>query len=158
MRRHPDQQTVNPRTGRIESVFVNLEAVYPNPEDPEAEEFCFEELRAQHRGWFDVDWKAPAKPKTQKMEVFKEEKVPLKEPESESQDIAEGISNQFRESFMINDENAPPSQQDAGAAAAARKMRKEMRKEERANRTRKIRVMEVKGQTQTGAYRELQRP
>lgn len=49
------QEVVNPRTGRAERVFVNLEAVYPNPDDP-SEELCFEELRAKHRGWLDKDW------------------------------------------------------------------------------------------------------
>ncbi|ETI28677.1 hypothetical protein G647_01128 [Cladophialophora carrionii CBS 160.54] len=39
---------VNPRTGRAERVFVNLEAVYP----PDSNiEFSFEELRAMSRGW-----------------------------------------------------------------------------------------------------------
>ncbi|KAL8740060.1 MAG: hypothetical protein Q9184_008535, partial [Pyrenodesmia sp. 2 TL-2023] len=37
------QQTTNPKTGKVERVFVNLEAVYPNPENP-AEEYSFEEL------------------------------------------------------------------------------------------------------------------
>ncbi|KAL8645709.1 MAG: hypothetical protein Q9226_007177 [Calogaya cf. arnoldii] len=51
------QQITNPKTGKIERVFVNLEAVYPNPNDP-TEEFSFEELRARYRGWTDKDWAA----------------------------------------------------------------------------------------------------
>ncbi|KAL8999212.1 MAG: hypothetical protein Q9169_001877 [Polycauliona sp. 2 TL-2023] len=51
------QQITNPKTGKTERVFVNLEAVYPNPNDP-IEEYSFEELRARHRGWMDRDWRA----------------------------------------------------------------------------------------------------
>ena len=55
------RSTTNPKTGRVEHVFVDLDAVYPNPDDLR-EEFCFEELRARHRGWLDRQW-SPAKPK-----------------------------------------------------------------------------------------------
>ncbi|WPH00073.1 Hypothetical protein R9X50_00289600 [Acrodontium crateriforme] len=47
-----EQQCVrNPRSGRMECVFVNLEAVYPNPGQRPSVEYCFEELRALHRRW-----------------------------------------------------------------------------------------------------------
>lgn len=52
------QQAVNPRTGRLEVVFVDLAKVYPNRESPLSEEYSFEELRAQHRGWMARDWAA----------------------------------------------------------------------------------------------------
>jgi checkpoint serine/threonine-protein kinase len=52
------QQAVNPKTGRLEVVFVDLEKVYPNHEDPMSEEYSFEELRAKHRGWMNHDWAA----------------------------------------------------------------------------------------------------
>ena len=48
-------QAVNPKTGRVEVVFVDLEQVYPNHSDPMSVEFSFEELRARHRGWLDRD-------------------------------------------------------------------------------------------------------
>jgi checkpoint serine/threonine-protein kinase len=48
--------TVNPRNGRSEHVFVNLEALYPSPEI-NGTELCFEELMAGHRGWLDKVWK-----------------------------------------------------------------------------------------------------
>ena len=35
---------------------MNLEAVYPEVGKLEVEH-CFEELRARHRGWMDVDWR-----------------------------------------------------------------------------------------------------
>ena len=47
---------MNSKTGRPERVFVNLEAVYPNPADP-SDEISFDELRAIHRGWANKDWR-----------------------------------------------------------------------------------------------------
>ncbi|KAJ9608679.1 protein kinase [Cladophialophora chaetospira] len=47
-------QVVNPRTGRVERVFVNLESVYPSESNVE---FSFEELRAMSRGWSARDWR-----------------------------------------------------------------------------------------------------
>lgn len=58
------QQITNSRTGKIERVFVSLEAVYPNPDDPN-EEMSFEELRAKARGWLHKDWAVRDSPKKQ---------------------------------------------------------------------------------------------
>jgi len=44
----------NPKTGRLECVFVNLEAVYP--QSARSSEYSFEELRARHRGWTNKTW------------------------------------------------------------------------------------------------------
>lgn len=46
---------MNPNNGRKERIFVNLEAVYPTP-DQLGTEVSFEELRAQHRGWTRKVW------------------------------------------------------------------------------------------------------
>lgn len=46
---------VNPQSGKRERVFVNLEAIYPTPEEP-GTELSFEELWAASRGWLDVCW------------------------------------------------------------------------------------------------------
>ncbi|KIX06499.1 uncharacterized protein Z518_04475 [Rhinocladiella mackenziei CBS 650.93] len=52
-------EVVNPRTGRIERVFVDIDAVYP----PRSEqEFSFEELRALSRGWAQRNWKLSPPP------------------------------------------------------------------------------------------------
>lgn len=45
----------NPVNGKRERVFVNLEAVYPTPEEP-GTELSFEELWAASRGWLDCSW------------------------------------------------------------------------------------------------------
>src|SRR6266487_5808741 len=52
-----EQVTVNPRSGRNERIFINLEAVYPHPEQP-GTELSFEELRASSRGWLQKQWKS----------------------------------------------------------------------------------------------------
>ena len=183
------QQAVNPRTGRVEVVFVDLEKVYPNHEDPMSEEYSFEELRAKHRGWMDHDWAAirrkeleqeqeqarraaeaaaaaaaakQPKPKPmplaprQEPEQPKPKPMPLA-PRQEPEQAAKPKTVPLKGSVdddMGNDENAPPSQVDVEKARAAKKARRE----ERANRTRKIKVMETKeirGETQTSKLCKL---
>ncbi|OKL61111.1 hypothetical protein UA08_03464 [Talaromyces atroroseus] len=58
---HHVREAINPRTGRKERVFVDLQAVYPDYKNPNFE-VCFEELRAASRGWLDKDWANPKKP------------------------------------------------------------------------------------------------
>lgn len=60
-RSHRSQQcTRNERTGRLDCVFVDLEAMYPRSKHG-TQEFCFEELRARHRGYLDKEWPREAK-------------------------------------------------------------------------------------------------
>lgn len=47
--------TVNERTKKQERIFVNLEAIYPSPDDMSAE-MSLEELRAQRDGWLNKTW------------------------------------------------------------------------------------------------------
>ncbi|KAH7349130.1 Mad3/BUB1 homology region 1-domain-containing protein [Pyrenochaeta sp. MPI-SDFR-AT-0127] len=154
------QQALNPKTGRLEVVFVDLERVYPNFDNPMSEEYSFEELRAKHRGWLDHDWAAirreeleqaqkvaeataalrAPKPKAASL-VFKD--PPEQAPKPQTVPLKGSIDDE-----AANDENMPPSQIDIEKAKAAKKARRE----ERANRTRKIKVMDVKeirGETQT---------
>ncbi|RYP63091.1 hypothetical protein DL771_009433 [Monosporascus sp. 5C6A] len=53
--RDPHQVIVNPHSGKKERIYVNLEAVYPTPEEP-GTELSFEELWAANRGWLDPCW------------------------------------------------------------------------------------------------------
>jgi len=154
------QQAINPRTGRIERVYVDLESVYPNHEDPMSEEYSFEELRAKHRGWMDYDWAAIHRKEQEEARKLAEAAVAAKQPKPKPAPLApkqepgqptKPMTVPLKGSVdddLGNDENAPPSQADVAKAKAARKARRE----ERANRTRKIKVMEVKqdrGETQT---------
>jgi checkpoint serine/threonine-protein kinase len=162
------QQAVNPKTGRVEVVFVHLEKVYPNHKDPMSEEYSFEELRAKHRGLLHVDWaairreereqaKAAAEASVAAAKVPKSKPVPLapkhveeQPPKPQTIPLKGSVDDE-----NANDENTPPSQEDLDKARAAKKARRE----ERANRTRKIKVMEVKeiqNETQTSKiYRKI---
>jgi len=155
------QSAVNPKTGRLEVVFVDLEQVYPNTDDPLAVENSFEELRARHRGWLKYDWAAIRREKEAKLnkvveaspasKPLKPKLVPLapkklveQAPKPQTVPLKGGIED----NLILNDENQPPSAVEMEKAKAAKKARRE----ERANRTRKIKVMEVReirGETQT---------
>ncbi|ROV91311.1 hypothetical protein VSDG_07780 [Cytospora chrysosperma] len=49
------QVTKNPASGKKERVFVDLQAVYPSPEEP-GTELSFEEVWAANRGWLHQTW------------------------------------------------------------------------------------------------------
>ncbi|KAF2878116.1 checkpoint protein kinase-like protein [Massariosphaeria phaeospora] len=151
------QQAINPKTGRLEIVFVDLQKVYPNHEDPMAVEFSFEELRAAHRGWLDYDWAAIRRDEERKAAKLAEAIV-TKPPKTKPVALAPKgpspkprtvpLKGSIEDEVIVNDENSPPSQ----AEVAKAKIAKKARREERANRTRKIKVMEVKeirAETQT---------
>ncbi|KAK0913767.1 protein kinase [Friedmanniomyces endolithicus] len=181
-----DECTVNPKTGRQEFVFVNLDVVYPQAGKAGAE-FCFEELRARRRGWLDRDWSPPrpredlgvrpaalepsieeqlpgrephveqpaqvsldlnmdeltkqVKPKQRGFAIFADvptQPSPLEQPAQEGRELA----RKFAKTLTLNDENdenaaPPPRRQEVDVA-------KRLRREERANRTRKIKVLDVK--------------
>ncbi|KAJ6163485.1 hypothetical protein N7497_003464 [Penicillium chrysogenum] len=58
---HHVREAINPRTGRRERVFVDLESVYPDRTNP-AHEMSFEELRAIKRGWMGKNWRQQKEP------------------------------------------------------------------------------------------------
>lgn len=142
---------MNPKTGRKERVFVSLASVYPSS-DPSAE-YCFEELRARHRGWFDIDWaaerrkeEAEAREKALAVDAAAKEVLIAKSEKPKPKTESKIKILRDTDVVALNDENSPPSQEELEKAA----LRKKQRREERANRTRKIRVMEVREETQTG--------
>jgi checkpoint serine/threonine-protein kinase len=153
------QQAVNPKTGRLETVFADLRLVYPDFDNPMAIEYSFEELRARHRGWLDQDWASVKK--TQVVNANKQSERPSTALSPSSTKISPPVESHekahkpqtvplkgLEDDLGENDENAPPSQADLEKAKAARKARRE----ERANRTRNIKVMEVReirAETQT---------
>ena len=153
---------MNPKTGKTECVFVNLEAVYPNISDPMAAELSFEELRAKHRGWMEYDWVAIRKEEMKKSQAGAENRRHdkqsiMKEPKQRAGPVTDKSRREGRvqalaagieENLVLNDENTPPSQTEIEKVNLAKKIRRE----ERANRTRKIKVMEVRGATQTGRW------
>jgi checkpoint serine/threonine-protein kinase len=173
------QQALNPKTGRLEIVYVDLEKVYPNHDNPMSEEYSFEELRAKHRGWLDHEWAAIRRKEQEEARKAAEAVAVAKLPKSPADPVAlqqldEQVSKprsaalapkqvdeqppkpktvplkgSIDDEMNANDENAQPSREDMEKAKAARRARRE----EKANRTRKIQVMDVKevrGETQTG--------
>jgi checkpoint serine/threonine-protein kinase len=167
---HPlreQQQALNPKTGRLEVVFVDLEKVYPNHDNPMSEEYSFEELRAKHRGWSDYDWAAirrreqeEARKVAEAAAIAKQSKpkavpfAPKQIDDQLSKPKTVPIKGSIDDGIAANDENTPPSQEDMEKAKAARRARRE----EKANRTRKIKVMDVKevrGETQTSTQKTM---
>ncbi|KAF7875285.1 hypothetical protein EAF04_002457 [Stromatinia cepivora] len=86
------QVTINPKNGRSERIFVNLEAVYPTP-DKIGTELSFEELRAAHRGWLDKLWEP-------ELDIPPEEPV-SNEPTQDSNVSIETITRDIPDKLVI---------------------------------------------------------
>lgn len=136
-----DRDVGNPKTGRVEHVFVDLEAVYPNPDDPN-EEMCFEELRAMHRGWMKKDWREQ---KPEALEEISGNARRLNQPPGQ---VPEGVvdvnlSDQLQEKLVVEDDMT----QSADVTEV-----KEGSREGRPGRPKMLKVREIKAETQTGEY------
>ncbi|KAI9851196.1 MAG: hypothetical protein M1824_002815, partial [Vezdaea acicularis] len=130
------QNTVNARTGRLERVFVNLQALYPDPSDPSTE-MSLEELRAKSRGWLSKDWSKKENPLLKSSPLDVPAEVPCGDIEEDSVDVLDASS--FPETV------ATKEQENLDSIPKA----KETNREERQGRSRKLKVMEIKGETQT---------
>ncbi len=127
----------NVRTGKIERVFVNLEAVYPNDDDHN-EEMSFEELRAKSRGWLHRDWAAESRQRV-------EEKFQAREVEIQSSTAASA-----EEAVEILQPTRPkPVTQSSSNAQLETTIAVDIEREGRAGRSKKTKIREVKGETQT---------
>lgn len=132
---HRVSEAINPRTGRRERVFVNLEAVYPDIRNP-SHEISFEELRAMSRGWMGKNWSSKKQPLKQisgnASNERSMEKLADKTPEQE-------LPDQFNQKLALNDsqQSQSPSNQDEN-------------RKSKAGKSQKLKVREVKGETQTG--------
>lgn len=121
----------------MERVFVNLEAVYPVPNNPN-EEMSFEELRAASRGWMGKDWAAG---REQLRVVQSQAQAQGLTLDAEADDVLNGdLADQLQHDLVIdNDQVTHP--ETAVSKGGSR--------EGRSGRPKKMRVMEVKGETQT---------
>lgn len=136
---HNEKDRVNARTGKIERVFVNLEAIYPDPKDP-ANEMSLEELRALSRGWMDKDWSE------QRKDALKEisGNVPCKSPSDTitKNGISEkSLSTHLDEKLVISDQPYSAGDNPEG---------NEVYRDAKGEKSKKLKVKEVKGETQTG--------
>lgn len=120
------REAINPRTGRCERVFVNLEAIYPDYENSTVE-MSFEELRAINRGWMQKDWRT--------------RKVPLKQ--------VSGNVPSMQPTSLVESKEAKSSPKGVPVLVAEPYNENEESYEGKAAKPRKMKVREVKGETQT---------
>lgn len=126
---HRVREAVNPRTGRRERVFVNLDAVYPEYSNP-AHEVSFEELRAISRGWMQKNWR--------------QAKEPLKQISGNENAVehvlAEKLPKEFKQKLTVRDADGPESHQSTSSDGL----------EGKSGKVKKLKLREVRGETQTG--------
>lgn len=133
---HHVREAVNPRTGRRERVFVNLGAVYPDRRNP-SHEISFEELRAISRGWMDKDWRSQKKPlKEISGNASCREPVIADDPEN----CANGSPAADVDKLSIEEDNSHPM---------VTASRQEESRDVKSGKAKKIKVREIKGETQT---------
>ena len=127
----------------MERVFVNLEAVYPNPNDS-SEEYSFEELRAKYRGWLAKSWqkkivqKGPEELNKQHEECF--DKVPFVEGVEAEEGAVLALS--VRAQMSIADEGSHQGLPEMAAGDDGSR-------DDRSARPRKKKIMEVRAEAQT---------
>ncbi|KAI9792008.1 MAG: hypothetical protein M1833_001292 [Piccolia ochrophora] len=129
-------ETRNPRTGKVERVFVNLEAVYPNVDDPR-EEMSFEELRAARRGWLQKNWSKDRHCMPQVVTVEEDTELPSLCRSDPAEDIS--LVEDMQNVALEEKEDVPVDQPLVDIAED----------ENQHARSKKLKVMEVKAETQT---------
>ena len=119
---------------------MNLEVVYPNPNNPN-EEMSFEELRAKSRGWTSKNWAAerllPSADKTISHGAEKNEN-------GQTPDILVD----YMLFSVVEDRSTITAATEVGVDAIS----EEQGRISRTGRTKKMKVMEVKVKTQTGIF------
>ena len=116
---------------------MNLEAVYPNPDDPN-EEMSFEELRAKARGWADKDWAAENKRRD-----FKGGQSQQQEQQPASTEVGKNI-----EYMLAQDVEQNSSSQNASELYTDSNVDDEFRSQ-KCGRPKKMKIREVKAEVQT---------
>ena len=154
-------------------MFADLESVYPDGPDTDqtGREMSFEELRAKHRGLLDRDW---SKDNNQKQMLVTKSTEPLDAsiqkqsatdentyPNQQDSNASGSSEPTCHLSLPYSGDSADtqsmaeshPVQLDPPPKTVPLKdepsSQRKLKKDDRANRTRKIMVMEVKGETQT---------
>ena len=140
---------MNPRTGKTERVYINLEAVYPNPNDP-TEEYSFEELRAKHRGWMDKKW-TPSKPCPKTDESNKKIEIFLDAQDQELTKLRDALPQPVQDvpSFVVKNVAECSFEGTTDQTPTGGLGIKEDSQEGIAERPKKKKVKEVRGETQT---------
>ena len=115
---------------------MNLRAVYPNPNDP-SEEMSFEELRAKARGWTDKIWVAESREKAVKVSASQEN----------NQELCSAAISKSPEQPLIDIE--PSLDLHKVSEARIENTYDEDIRSQKNGRTKKMKIREVKGETQT---------
>lgn len=140
----------NVKTGKVERVFVNLEAIYPNENDPN-EEISFEELRAKSRGWLSRDWAAESRQR-----VVEERQLSAVEKEGSPSILKAGQSIEVVDDLQSQQDIEPRTDpQDSLGMALENTIAVEIGRDGRSGRSRKTKLREVKGETQTSMYKTV---
>jgi checkpoint serine/threonine-protein kinase len=129
---------------------VNLEAVYPNINDPK-EEYSFEELRAKHRGWLDRKWSKEAMPATKSNEATENQGtlVDLDSDVAITEPTEETLSQALREALKLERKTADENNVEDGDHTHDTANMKGNGPDGRSARPRKKKVREIRGETQT---------
>ncbi|KAL9113621.1 MAG: hypothetical protein Q9227_002359 [Pyrenula ochraceoflavens] len=153
---HPGQVTVNPKSGKQERVFVNLEAVYGTSGIAE-EEMSFEELRALHRGWYRKDFGKKNNADTRKgddggLKALRETAAnarsqPKQVPAVPADAEIDSLTKDLREKAVVdeNSENLTRSQDTTTSVGIG----KDANAEGKATKVKKMKVREIKQEPQT---------
>ena len=130
---------MNSRTGRVERVYVDLEAVYPNPNNT-FEEYSFEELIVKQRGWLNINWEP--EPPSEKQESSDSIAQPVGNGnESKTQEMSE-----YRPEELNLDES---SYQASDNFSQSTVNTQENTQELKPGRARRMKVREIKAEAQT---------
>ena len=132
---------VNSKTGKPERVFVNLEAVYPNPADP-SEEMSFDELRAIHRGWADKDWSKERMRPLQAISGNAQRSQPML-----SNAAVEKLSRDLEQKVSLDENEA--SQQSTPGGSSQSQGQSQISQDIKPAKQKRMKVREVKQETQT---------
>ncbi|KAL4784323.1 Mad3/BUB1 homology region 1-domain-containing protein [Aspergillus varians] len=134
---HRVREATNPRTGRRERVFVDLDAVYPDYKNPNVE-VSFEELRAIRRGWMDKDWRALKEPL--KQISGNATQLESNSPKPSEHEVDKVLPREFRQKLTLKDTDDHALNQPIDSDKA---------QDVKAGKARKLKVREVKAETQT---------
>lgn len=115
---------------------MNLRAVYPNPDDP-SEEISIEELRAKARGWADKIWVTESREKA----------VEVSAPQENDTGLCSAAIGKLPEQPLIDIE--PKSDLQKVSEARVENIIDEDIRTQKNGRTKKMKIREVKAETQT---------
>lgn len=117
---------------------MDLEAVYPNENDPN-EEMSFEELRANSRGWSNRDWAAESKQRIaeERQACTATESFPL---------VVKGTEQDAGEMQLLQSQ---PEACDNSTIPLDATIAVDIGRGAKAGRPKKMKIKEVKGETQT---------